>query len=187
MGILGEKYRWLVVVVLAVISVFVGMYNDYISILVGLLAFGYSIYSIPTNNELSKIRKVGKWVSTFIITSLLFSFTAKSVEVFLGLDKRPPTCNSIQVKQTLSEILNETDSNKYSIENTSIKEYNKEENIYYCTAQLKLDLTKNEAYINQNKVAQEALKNMVEKVGYKTVMYKVYSEDKKLFGVEIID
>ena len=53
MGILGEKYRWLVVVVLAVISVFVGMYNDYISILVGLLAFGYSIYSIPTNNELS--------------------------------------------------------------------------------------------------------------------------------------
>ena len=142
MGILGEKYRWLVVVVLAVISVFVGMYNDYISILVGLLAFGYSIYSIPTNNELSKIRKVGKWVSTFIITSLLFSFTAKSVEVFLGLDKRPPTCNSIQVKQTLSEILNETDSNKYSIENTSIKEYNKEENIYYCTAQLKLDLTK---------------------------------------------
>ncbi len=183
MGILGEKYRWLVVVVLAVISVFVGMYNDYISILVGLLAFGYSIYSIPTNNELSKIRKVGKWVSTFIITSLLFSFTAKSVEVFLGLDKRPPTCNSIQVKQTLSEILNETDSNKYSIENTSIKEYNKEENIYYCTAQLKLDLTKNEAYINQNKVAQEALKNMVEKVGYKTVMYKVYSEDKKLFVV----
>ena len=187
MGILGEKYRWLVVVVLAVISVFVGMYNDYISILVGLLAFGYSIYSIPTNNELSKIKKVGKWVSTFIITSLLFTFTGKSVEVFLGLDKRPPSCNSIQVKQTLSEILNETDSDKYIIENSSIKEYNKEENIYYCTAQLKLDLTKNEAYNNQNEVAQDALKSMVEKVGYKTIMYKVYSEDKKLFGVEIID
>lgn len=184
-----NNYRWLVVVITAIICIYVWIYNNYIFYFLYLIALVYAIYSTPTDN-LSTMIKIRKWILSFVIFNLLFSFTIVFVETIFGIDKRPPSCNAIEVRETLDELLKEgefNDSEKYKVQTTDIIEYSKEENVYYCKGTLEVDIENNDSLKNEDKIfLKESLKKLSEKVKI-NVNFKVETGDlKDSYSVNVV-
>lgn len=190
MKIFGEKNRRLVVVILAIISIFTWEYNNYSFFVLLAIAIGYSIYAISTNEEFSKKKKVINSIIVFMSSIILFAFSVAIGDRLLGFDNKPPSCNSIETKQTLNEMLKEgipsfEKSNKYIVESAIINKFSEEENTYYCTATLAFDIKNNEQLKKEPKVIQDAMKGILE-MAKRTLEFKVSSDEKGYYNVEIL-
>lgn len=189
MKILGEKKSWLVILLLAILSIIAEQYSIYLVFILYILAVGYSIYSLQTNNELSIIRRIFKGIFTFIIATLLFSFVyEKGFEILRVDSDMVASCNSIETKELLDKLLKDgafKDSEKYRVESTDFIEFNKNEKSYSCKGILKADLENNKLFKENNAYVQEAMKGLAEKVRI-NIEYKIMNANiKDGFKVEI--
>ena len=189
MKILGEKKSWLVILFLAILSIVAEQYSIYLVLILYILAVSYSIYVLPTNNELSRIRRIFKGIFTFIIATLLFSFVyVKGYEILRVDSDMVASCNSIETKQLLDKLLKDgafKDSEKYHVESTDFIEFNKNEKAYSCKGILKVDLENNKSFKESSAYVEEAMKGLAEKVKI-NIEYKVMNTNKKdYFEVEI--
>ncbi len=193
----GEQYRRLVVIILAVLSIFIAEYFPINQVTVALtllsLSVVYSIYVITKNVNLTKKKKVVNSIVTFMSTSLIFMFVLISAESFLGFDKRPPSCKSLETTQLLNEMLIDgidgyDDTSLYVVDSLSIGEFNKEENTYICNATLKINPKRIEDSSENNPLIKNALQNIMDKFGKKTLDFKVLnSEEKGYFDIKMIN
>ncbi len=204
MKIFGEKYRRLVVVILAIIGVLVMEYFpsfillntyktyevSYSSYIFLFIAFIYTLYAVYSSYDLSVSKKILKGIVLFFTTVILYSIVEVTTMAVTNVNDKPAYCNSSRVKDSLTEMIKEDrafkDSKKYKIASVSKVEYDEKENIYYCRAVLDFDIENNE-HIQKEKniVMKEALINMT-KALKRTLDYKVYIEGDYSI-VEILD
>ena len=148
-------------------------------------------------------KKSRVFLNAFGVVGMTFLFLSNSTKIILTkvyhIQERPPVCDGLIAKQTLSELLKEgvkdyPEITGYSIKEVSLLNYNEEVNEYQCEATIvpnksmlsqdtSEDILTSKAERELEKTVRETALRMMEKIlKYKT---SVDPEDKKSFYVEI--